>query len=264
MPSPQVTILVPNYKTLELTKLCLRLIRKLTPKDLYKVIVIDNHSQDESTQYLRSLKWIKLIEREPVEGEKVFQAHSRALDMALEQVDTPYALSIHTDTLVRDGRWLEYLLNQISANHNIAGVGSWKLESKSWWRCALKKLEARAQKIFSLGRKKLLCDNEHYLRSHCALYRMDLIKKFNLNFSLNDETAGLALHQELIRLGFDMLFLSSENLGKYVDHINHATMILHPELGTRKKTLKHGEAKIQQRLKAVNAEKILADDGLDI
>lgn len=263
MLSPQVTILIPNYKTLELTKLCLRLIRKLTPKNSYKVIVIDNCSQDESTEYLRSLEWIKLIEREPIKGEEVFQAHSRALDMALEQVDTPYVLAIHTDTLVRDGKWLEYLLNQINSSNNIAGVGSWKLESKSWWRCVLKKIEARMQVLFNLGRKKLLCHNEHYLRSHCALYRMDLIKKFNLNFSLKDQTAGLVLHQELVRSGFRMLFLSSEDLGKYVDHINHATMILHPELGVRKKTLKHGGVKVQQRLNAVNAKKILADGRLD-
>ena len=41
-----VTILIPNYKTLELTKVCLRLIRKFTNLDQAKVIVIDNDSQD--------------------------------------------------------------------------------------------------------------------------------------------------------------------------------------------------------------------------
>ena len=260
---PQVTILVPNYKTLQLTKLCLRLIRKLTPRGLYKVIVIDNHSQDASTEYLRSLKWITLIEREPVEGEKVFQAHSRALDVALMQVDTPYVLSIHTDTLVKDAKWLDYLLDQMNASQHIAGVGSWKLESKPWWRTMLKKIEHQWQRL-CCSRHQLAGNSSHYLRSHCALYRMDLIRKLNLNFSLKDETAGMVMHRELVKAGFDMTFLSSENLGKYVDHINHATMILHPELGARKKTVKQGVAKIQQRLKAVNAEQVLADASCDV
>ena len=69
MPEPKVTILIPNYKTLMLTKLCLRLIRKHTEKSMIHVIVIDNDSNDESTEYLRSLKWIELIERKKVEGE---------------------------------------------------------------------------------------------------------------------------------------------------------------------------------------------------
>ena len=48
MPDTKVTVLVPNYKTLQITKLCLRLLRKHSDPENIRVIVIDNGSQDES------------------------------------------------------------------------------------------------------------------------------------------------------------------------------------------------------------------------
>ena len=99
MPQPLVTILVPNYKTLELTKLCLRLLRKYTNPKQVHVLVIDNDSNDDSIEYLRSLSWIELIERKNISGDPGLVSHGLALDMALEKVTTPYVMSIHTDTL---------------------------------------------------------------------------------------------------------------------------------------------------------------------
>ena len=64
MSEPQLTVIIPNYKTPELTKICLRLLRKYSTPDQLKVIVIDNASADSSIEYLRQLKWIKLIERQ--------------------------------------------------------------------------------------------------------------------------------------------------------------------------------------------------------
>ena len=43
----KATICIVNYKTLELTRLCLRSIRKFTNYP-YEVIVVDNDSGDES------------------------------------------------------------------------------------------------------------------------------------------------------------------------------------------------------------------------
>ena len=56
------TICIVNYKTEELTRLCLRSIRKFTEAP-YQVVVVDNDSNDSSLEYLRSLDWITLIER---------------------------------------------------------------------------------------------------------------------------------------------------------------------------------------------------------
>ncbi len=269
MNQPKVTILIPHYKTLELTKLCLRLIRKQTTPGLAQVVVIDNDSQDASTEYLRTISWIKLIERKAVPNEGAISAHSRALDLGLEVVTTPYVLSIHTDTLIKHPQWLEFLLGQIENNPNTAGVGSWKLESKPAWRQMLKSVERFAQ----LGFYRLIGKSRHgingvgknyyYLRSHCAMYRMDAIKRLNLQFSGGDMVAGKDLHKQLVDAGYTLTFLPSEILIKYLDHINHATTVLNPELSTRPKSVNKGLKRIKQSLARMHADTILKDASLD-
>jgi len=292
MSDPKVTLLVPNYKTPELTKLCLRLIRKHTDPDLIHVIVIDNHSQDESLEYLRSLTWIELIERTVIPGESPSLSHSRALDLALERVKTPYVLSIHTDTLVKHSGWLEALLSEIEKHPDIAGVGSWKLEEppslgKRIWK--LIELPARVAGYRISGNKKKRKEVElqkssryyslfqrnsddlnsngssyFYLRSHCALYRMDLIKKYNLTFTGGDETAGHQMHCLLTEKGHRMIFLSAKFLSSYLVHLNHATMILNPELGSSSKTIRKGTIRCEKELKCLDSDKILNDNALDL
>lgn len=268
MPEKQVTILVPNYKTPEITKICLRLLRKHTNPDVADVIVIDNDSRDESVDYLRQLEWIKLIERKAVPGETGVQAHSRALDLALEQVTTPYVLSIHTDTFVKRYDWLEVLISQFDQD-DVAGVGSWKLESKNTLRRAGIKFEQSwkflLHKLFAYQRynPRRLDTKSQYLRSHCAIYRMDIIRKLHTGFSDGDDTAGRVMHYKMREAGYEMKFLSSSFLGKYVDHLNHATSVLNPELRRAGKTSLKDSRKIKKQLRGIDAKVILTDESLD-
>jgi len=231
--------------------------------------VVDNDSNDASLDYLRSLSWIKLIERKVPTKETVARSHALALDEALAQVTTPYVLSIHTDTLVSRPDWLPFLLKQINRDSSIAGVGSWKLETKPWYSRFFKLLEYRWQSFyFSLIGKKdhhLLGkgNNYYYLRSHCALYRTDLLKKHSLYFCDGDNPAGKAMHKKLTELGYKMIFLPSETLGQYMDHLNHATMVLNPELGARQSTITKGLKRIKSRWEKVNAPAVLANTELD-
>lgn len=266
MPTPLVSILIPNYKTPELTKLCLRLLRKYTHPQLAKIIVIDNDSQDESLAYLKQLKWVHLIERPRIPNEAPVMSHARALDLGLTLVDTPYVLSIHTDTLVKHPHWLNFLINQIEADPSIAGVGSWKLESKPWYKRILKFWERHLQKKYRQfsGKIKPVGANYHYLRSHCALYRMDYIKKHQLTFADSHEVAGKLMHKKLIAQNYKMIFLPSEILGQYLDHINHATTLLNPEF---KDTIRRDRNKelhrLKQRLGSIGSHEILRSDYLD-
>jgi hypothetical protein len=266
MSNPKVSILIPNYKTLDLTKLCLRLIRKYTPAHLAKIIVIDNDSQDESVEYLRTLSWIQLIERPRIPDESPVLSHARALDLGLAQVDTPYVLSIHTDSLVKHPEWLSFLISQIEKNSSIAGVGSWKLESKPWYKRFFKKCERVIQWLYHKSTNKPVRGEEdyHYLRSHCALYRTDLLRQHQLHFADSEQVAGKGMHKKLLQLGYQMIFLTSEVLGQYLDHINHATTLLNPEFKdtirrNRDKELK----KLEKRLQQIGSDEILAAEWLD-
>jgi hypothetical protein len=268
MAKKQVTILVPNYRTPEITKICLRLLRQFTNHELADVIVIDNNSGDASVEYLRTLKWIQLIERDCVAGESGVEAHSRALDLAMTHVNTPYVLSIHTDTFVKRHDWLEVLLKNFD-DTNVAGVGSWKLESKNMLRRAGIKFEQSCKYLLHklVGYKRYnpsrLDVNAQYLRSHCAMYRTDIIKSLNTGFGDGDDTAGKVMHQKMKNGGYTMKFLPSEFLGKYVDHLNHATSILNPELRRTAKNPEKNQRKIQKRLRGINALAILNNQSLD-
>lgn len=254
MNAPLVTILIPNYKTQALTQLCLTLLKKFTDMSKVKVIVIDNDSADDSLDYLRSVAWITLIERKSIEGESPVQSHARALDMALATVTTPYVLSIHTDTLIKHTRWLDFLLSEIEKNENIAGVGSWKLEKKAWWRQGLKRIERSMQYFyFRLTNNQQhglegIGKNYYYLRSHCALYRMSALKALKCHFADGDMVAGKEMHKRLKEAGYQMIFLPSDKLITYLEHVNHATTVLNPRLSTRQKSVDKGMCRIAKAI----------------
>ena len=265
----EVTILVPNYKTPEITRICLRLLRKHCDPSQVHVIAIDNDSDDESLTYLKSLKWIELIERPREPDDSPALSHARALDLALERVTTPFVLSIHTDTFVRDPAWLGTLLAPFHEDPKVAGVGSWKLETKS----PLALLGRRIEQFWKESTAKLtgrrtwdpvrFDESQRYLRSHCAMYRTDLIRKLGTCFSDEKREAGRTMHRKMLEAGYRMVFLDSAHLGRYVDHLNHATLVLNPELGSKASTVRSGKKRIQARMRGIDAVGILADASLD-
>ncbi len=257
MNEPLVTVLLPNYKTPELTKICVRLLNKYTAPGKLRIVAVDNDSGDGSLEYLRSIPWIELIERKDIAGEAGPLMHAKALDQGFGKVTTKYVLVIHTDTLVIHPEWLDYLLRQIEADENIAGVGSWKLEYVSPLKAFGKKIE----NVFRRLAGKKVGKEEHYLRSHCALYRTELIRQHTNGFN-DQKTAGLSIHRILTEKGYQMKFLLSEDLGKYIRHLNHATGVLNPSAGSRRDRKKKSRKRIQGSLEFFRD--ILEADELDI
>ena len=253
----QNTILIPNYKTPLLTRLCLRSLRKYTDPKLAKVVVVDNDSADESLEYLKGLGWITLIERKTT-GETGPQMHARALDEALKLVDTPFFTVMHTDTIVRRADWLEFLLGHFADAPKLAGVGSWKLERVSRAKVVGQKIEDFFRELFTRSRH---APEERYLRSHCACYRTAPVKELTRGFD-DGETAGKSLHRMLVTAGFEMRFLESAVLGKYVAHLNHATMILNPS-GSGRTSKASSRHKLDGKLGDPAYVAILNNDGLD-
>ena len=251
------TIIIPNYKTPELTKLCLRSLRKHTDLSKARVVVVDNDSADASLEYLRGLTWITLVERKTA-GESGPEMHARALDEALKLVDTPFFLVMHTDTIVGSDKWLDYLLGAFKGNPKLAGVGSWKLEKCSKLKYYGQRLEDLVRRIFLRRRH---APEERYLRSHCAMYRTDLVRGCTKGF-FDGETAGRSLHRMLVAAGYEMRFLESFELGAYIRHLNHATMILNPS-GEGRTSKASSRRKLADKMDDAAFTAILADDTLD-
>jgi hypothetical protein len=68
----------------------------------------------------------------------------------------------------------------------------------------------------------------------------------------------------MLAAGYEMLFLNSGELGRYVDHLNHATMVLNPEFGSSEQMRKQGNKRIKDKLRGIDASGILANDNFDL
>jgi glycosyltransferase involved in cell wall biosynthesis len=262
----KATICVVNYKTLDFTKLCLRSIRKFT-KYPYEVIVVDNNSQDESVEYLRSLGWIRLIERRDGEARGGF-AHGVSLNFGLENCNTEFFASMHSDTFVKRDEWLSELIRYFANDENVACVGSGKIEPGPKWRILVK----RATDLRTFKRKLLkepdpLGKHRYYNRTICCLYRTDILHRENLTFLMDRDkglTSGKKLYFELVDRGYKTVELPAAVMGQCVIHLAHATQAINPkEFTLRKKTIRKYNRIVSRLLSSEAVQNILADDSLD-
>ena len=133
------SIVIPHFRTEELARLCLRAIRRLTDPP-YEVIVVDNHSADASLEYLRRVRWIRLIERGAEADVHAVNAHADAMDAGMAAARGRWLVSLHTDTIVRRQGWLKALVDRLAANPKAAALGSDKIDYDPAWYRAMKRL----------------------------------------------------------------------------------------------------------------------------
>jgi glycosyltransferase involved in cell wall biosynthesis len=263
----KATICIINYKTPEFTKLCLRSIRKLTNYP-YEVIVVDNDSQDDSLEYLKSLDWIRLIERraeadEPGGG----YSHAAGLDLGLENCNTEFFVSMHSDTFVRKYNWLSELIGYFD-DENITCVGSGKIELKPQWQILLKKAtDLRTFKRKILREPDPVGKFRYYNRTICSVYRTDILRREQLSFLMGRDkglTGGKKLYFELVDRGYKTVELPSSVMGQYIVHLAHATQVVNPqEFTLRKKTVRKCNRIVDKVMSSALVREIISDDSLD-
>lgn len=263
----KATICIVNYRTLEMTRLALRCIRKFTNYP-YEVIVVDNDSNDESLEYLKSLKSIRLLDRKTAADVSGSRSHSKALQLGLDNANTEFFVSMHSDALVRMPNWLTELLAHFGGDERIACVGSGKLELKPKWRVLLK--QATDYRTFM---RKLLKppdptgEYRYYNRTICCLYRTEILRKEGLSFLTDEQlglTSGKKLYFDLLDRGYPTVELPPSVMGRYVIHLSHATQVLNiEEFGVKKRTVRKTERLIAKLLSSPMIQSIMADDSLD-
>ncbi|MDB6048011.1 MAG: hypothetical protein JWR17_757 [Pseudomonas sp.] len=225
------SIILVNYKSLELTKACLDLLRDGMRSWGVPVLVVDNYSADASIEYLRTLDWITLIEREKVGPEAGSVAHGRALDLALEQVKTDYVFLLHTDTFVYDLSVFDMMLSHCSGPREVAAVGCVEQLNRgvgrSAWRLVSRCIKHYSRRIFqALGIKAKAPKPfmEKHLKSFCALWNVRLVKKHGLQFLMDDRNPGYALQDKMVALGYTIKFISPRKLFGFLDHLQSGTV----------------------------------------
>lgn len=262
------TICVVNYRTLDLTRLCLRSIRKYTCLP-YEVVVVDNDSQDASLEYLKSLRWIRLIERkDPTNDTSGGYAHAAALDLALQECRTEFFVSLHSDTVIHRDGWLEMLLEPFAGEPKMACVGGGKVELEPAWRRGLKRATDYRTFFRNLFRvPDPLGRYRYYNRTVCCAYRTEILKKENLSFLMDRQkglTVGQKLYFELEDRGYKTVRIPDGILRQYVYHLAHATQVLNAErYRLRRRTLMKIRRLIDRLMCSQEIQEILMDEKLD-
>lgn len=262
----KATICIPNYKTLDLTRLCLRSIRKFT-KYPYEVIVVDNDSRDKSLEYLKSLSWIRLIEQQGGSELTGSYAESTALDLGLQNCATEFYVVMHTDTIVKKDNWLADLIGYFGDDESVSCVGSGKIELTPKWRVLLKKatdFKALQRKIFQGEAQGKF---RYHNRTICCIYRTEVLRRENLTFLMGSDeglTSGQKLYFELVDRGNKTLELPPAVMGEFVYHLAHATQFINPEeFKLAKKATRKCDWIIDKILSLEIIQDILADESLD-
>ena len=258
MTEPVVSIIIPHYQTEMLARLSLRSIRRYTTRTRYEVVVVDNGSSDGgSLEYLRGVKWIKLIERTEGISDIPGEAHKEALDAGIAASSGTFVLSFHTDTVpIREG-WCAWLVEQINVRERIGAAGTYKLERKK----PLKRLEHWLKSLVRRG--DLPRERRPYIRSHCALYRRSVLEELGLKFVDETTATGQGVHMAIQDGGYESVLLSVGEMLRRVVHLNHGTMVLIPQLGARKSTIRKGHGRMKRFLDRAEVREILRDDSLD-
>lgn len=233
---PLVSICIPHWQMKTLATVCLRSIRKYSSDVDYEVIVIDNGSKDNSLDYLRSLSWIRLIERSSsTTPSDPTEAYQTALDIALKEVRGQYFLSTHTDVVVKREGWLRRLIQPLEDNPRCAAVGAEKLKLHSplhnWCRGAFdtKRLKLWLRRNIMADAGATFCPGAKYPRDFCSMYRTAQLREHEITFiSPTKLSSGETVYNQLRDLNYEMQLVSVPEMREWINHIEHGTPASHP------------------------------------
>jgi GT2 family glycosyltransferase len=252
MNTPSFSVVLVNYKTPEITRICLELLREHAQRLGFPVWVVDNDSADASTEYLRSLDWIRLIERKPGAGEPGFMNHGLALDLVLERADTDYLFLLHTDTFIYDPEILDIMLREC-AKENVVAVGCldqiYRGQFRIYWRIATRFLKHYARRLkLALGLKSRPPKSwmEQYIKSFCSLWNIRFIKQQGWTFAMDDMIPSYAIQDRLPATGRKIALIPARRMFRYLDHIEAGTVAASGSYGDQHRRTKKYQALLER------------------
>lgn len=107
-------IIIVNYRTIHLTRQIVTDCRHYYPST--PLVLVDNNSQDESTQFVQSSDADIVLMNDTNLG------HGPALDRAIRAVGNPYILTMDSDCHIIQGGFVEHMMDKFDAP-NVYAVG---------------------------------------------------------------------------------------------------------------------------------------------
>jgi glycosyltransferase involved in cell wall biosynthesis len=251
---PRVSIIVVNFRTPTQIKLCLRSLRRYTQADA-EVIVVDNRSGDASTDYLRGLPWIRLLENEAAEPD-----HRNALDLGIAVATGDVICILHSDVFVRRDGWLETLLTHMGDDATVVGSQDRLIfPTGPLGRLRARRKRARLEKVWAAKgvSPKII--------SHCVLYRRALFEEHGQRFDHPQHIDGLYNDcGELIQRycedqGLAVKLLRDQDLSPLLWHFEAATL----NGVTPRKVATKRRLRAWRFYRRSDVREILANDALD-
>lgn len=267
--SPRISVCIPHWQVRDMMSICLRSIRRHSGKYDLEVIVVDNGSRDDSLEYLRSLSWIRLIER-PEESVANWPANVfTAWDAGLRVASGEFFVTMHSDVFVRQDDWLDPFLRELAVSPRVAGTGAWKLALENpWYRMQKRVVGSLLAGVKRLaGRRARSSFREgHYPRDYCAMYRTAAIREHGLTFCPQQDeiTGGYAIARQLWNCGCETRMIPVWEIARKIVHVAHGTAAvsngkpLHHRAAQRK-----AERRAQALLNEGWVERLRGDDRLD-
>ncbi len=229
MSQPRISICIPHWEVPRYVRICLRSIRRHSRKYDTEVIVVDNGSQDESIEYLRSLDWIRLIERTDESRSNWPANFFTGLDCGLKAATGDYFVTMHTDVFVHSDNWLDPFLEQLEGNPAIAGTGAWKLELEhplySLQKRVFGYLNYRMKRALGGRKRPIAWKQGHYPRDYCAMYRRQTLIDHDVTFTgINGWVGGgFSTFKQLEAAGQGVSVFPVRTMARGIVHVTHGT-----------------------------------------
>ena len=255
--TPILSIIIPQYKTLELIRLCIRAIKQFSMLHP-EIIVVDNNSKDASLDYLKKIKNITLIEnKRKCNGA---DAHRLALDLGIKKARGQWILLFHSDSIVLRKGWDEDLIDLTKKYPGTIGATTIYRDINRFapWYTKLLRYFKERNSFFNYS----LDVTNKKIMSYCFLIERQFLLKTKYEFYGSQGDVGDSLYQHHIKNKKPFILLGRKMLNRFIWHTSNATSLAAGLMNDKKSKQKFLK-KRNQLLSSDIISSILKNNALD-